>query len=260
MGTTLTAPSEDTRTTPLQVAAANLLADMSDEQFDLALKRVAVVAKRQVAIMDSVLERGVHYGNPLSKDGKPVFKNDILFIAGAEHLVDLFRCQWGVDEQADTEEVSEGYVRVTIRRVLYDGRGRFMARGEGTCTSHEKRFRSVYGAGFIWKDAREVLHDIRAHATKRCKVTTTLDAFGLRGYIGQEEGEDDDKARRDERVINKWTDAERKLCYEHATAKGITREQFGELVQQTLGRGTVGTGKDVERVLAAIKTWEAPKA
>lgn len=253
--TSVAQPIKNVPPAELLESTSHFLADMSDKEFDLALQRMQKTMVRQRAIMDTVLIEGTHYGNPLDRNANPVFKNDILYQAGADHLVETFHCQWGIHEQGDVEEVSAEYVRVTVRRILYDIRGRIMARGEGTCTSHEKRFRPNYGdkSGFTWRDAREVLHDIRAIATKRCRVTTVIEGFGLRGFIGQEEGDDDEK--KGGKPLEPWTEAERKNVFKEASAVGMDREDLKALAFKLFGRTNVGTGKEVADIITAIKKW-----
>lgn len=235
--------------------ASTALAEMTDEEFELALGRVKKSIERQRRVMEEVLIEGVHYGNPRTDRGSLAFKKPILMLPGVDHLAETFRCTWGVGEQSDVEEVSATYVRVTIHRRLYDLRGNVIAQAEGTCVSHEKRFEKSYkgqSTGWTWgSDPRGALHDIRAMATKRCKVACVLDAFGLRGWLANEDDGAPDQQK--SQPIVPWTREERQAVMGAALAQGITKEELQYIKERLFGDRQVGAEKDAADFLAHVK-------
>lgn len=272
MGTGVMAPATGVATrgpdgvTPdvgLVVQAANLLADLTDQEFDAAVNRMSLVITRQRRIMENVLQEGVHYGNPKDARGNKAFKKDILFQSAADQLTELFRLQWSLGHQPDVEIVTPEFVRVTVHRCLIDMQNRVIATAEGTCTSHEKRF-NAYGGGFTWgKDARSELHVIRLQALKRCRVSAVAEGFGLRAWIGTDEEPRDpnetDTDSGDNKPVIPWTIEEKRAVLDAGAAKGMTRGEAEKLKIATLGSDRpIGSGKDVELMLAAIAAWVRP--
>jgi hypothetical protein len=240
--------------------SASSLGFFTDEEFTEAIERMKKSIERSRVILEMILIPGVHFGNPKDSKGRLAFKKDILYAAGAEELIKTFRCSLRLDpERPDIEVITEDYVAITVFRYLVDLRGRVLARAEGTCTSKDKRFKRFDGKGYTYTDAREPLHDIRAMANKRCKVSLAREGFGLAGFLGSEEtAGHEDETESEERPIAPWSPEEKEQLYAAAAGKGMSREQFAQLTIDTLGRRQIGTGADVKKMVDAIAVWSKP--
>jgi hypothetical protein len=153
-------------------------------------------------------------------------------------------------------ETSE-YVSVTVYRTIVDRSGNEGGRVAASCTTKEKRFKRRDGKGYVFDDAREVLHDCRQMAEKRAEVLLVRGALGLTAFLAAED-EMDEALQQPEKPLVPWSEDEKRRVYAAAADKGIGKRQFATLVQETLGRPTVGTGPDVVAMLAAIAEWKPP--
>lgn len=235
------------------------LADLTDAEFQRGLERLKTVQTRMQLLLATALVEGAHFGNPKDDKGREAFKKPILFQAGAQELRRLMRLN--LSRTRDDQIVStEEYCEAVITLGIYDGTGRFIVERKGACNSREKRFKKFGGGGWIYDDAREVLHVVIAMAEKRAASLCTLEASGATAFLAN--GEEMEEGLADDKPITPWTDEEKKSVYERAGKKSIGRKQFSTLVMETLGRAEVGTGEDVARLFAAIDAYqaEAPKA
>jgi len=162
---------------------AATLATMSDEDFERGIAQLKLQQARMLRLLDEVLVENVHYGNP-----NKAFKNPILMQAGAEELRRLLRL---TTRELDRETVvTAEYCSCQITIGIYGPTGIPLATKQGACTSVEKRFVAKSGKGFIYTDAREVLHQVIAMARKRAEVLATREATGATGFlVGEEEME-----------------------------------------------------------------------
>lgn len=247
---------------PMTDAALMDLGSMSDSDFESALKRATVATKRVKIILDNLLIEGAHYGNP-----KNSFKHPILFGAGAEKLETTFRLAvYAVPPERETVVVpptivdgviaDPGFVSVTVFRGISTMSGVPIGQSSANCNSRERRFRKQ-GSKVQWTydDARETLNDCIAIAEKRAKVRLVRGALGLTEWLATEEEMEAAAAAEDEKSLISWTKDEKDAVYAAAQRKGLRHRAFTELVWNTLGRKDVGTGADVEALLAAIETW-----
>lgn len=232
------------------------LADLSDAEFELGLERLKKVQVRIKRLLETALVEGGHYGNPETGNGRKAFKKPILYKAGAEELRRLMRYslhrvvpdEITVVPPSDAEPL--GYVAVVVELGVYDTVGRKLASKRAACTTKEGRFRTFDGKGWIYKDAREKLHDCLSMAEKRAGSQATSEASGATAFLAN--GEEMEEALDDDRPITPWTDAERAKVREAAQNKGLGRRSFEELVHRTLGRSQIGSGPDVVNILSAI--------
>lgn len=228
------------------------LADLSESEFEAGLQRLETVKARMMRILDVALVKDAHYGNPKDKNGREAFKKPILYQAGAQELRRLMRLN--VSRTKDDEIISTPeYCQAVVTLGIYDSGGRYICERKGACSSVEKRFKRFDGKGWIYDDAREVLHVVVAMAEKRAAGLLTLEASGATAFLANGE-EMQDALAEDEKPISPWSDEEKKQCYAAAAKRGVGRDAFAALVLKTLGRATVGS-EDVPRVLAAIAAW-----
>jgi hypothetical protein len=227
------------------------LADLTDAEFLEGVRRVKLVQSRMQTLLQEVLVQEVHFGNPNN-----AFKKPILLKAGAEELRRLMRL---TVRRAEPDEIvsSAEFVSVVVTLGIYDAVGRLLGTHRAACTTKEKRFKKFNGQGWTFDDAREVLHDCLAMAEKRAASGLTCEVSGATGFFANAEAMaaelDDDK------VITPWTKEEKARVYETASKKKMSRNEIAALVLATLGRAQVGSGDDVDLLIAAIKTWERPK-
>lgn len=234
------------------------LGALTEPEFERALTKLDTRKKRMARILDSYLVPNAHYGNPVTKSGRPVFQKPILYRAGADELGISFGLEV-VTEVDRPDSIVEGpdYCSVTVRRAICDRTGRVIDRTVASCTTKEKRFKKTDGSGYTFEDAREALNDLHAMAEKRAKVRLVVTALGIGAWLAAEE-EMESAIEQDEKPLTPWTDEEKRTVYAAANAKGIGKRAFLAMVQSTLGRDKVGTGADVQQLLAVIATWEKP--
>ncbi len=235
------------------------LGALTESEFELALAKLETRKKRMDRILDSYLVPSAHYGNPVTKSGRPVFNKPILYRAGADELAVTF----GLEVVAEVERqdvIVEGpdYCSVTVRRAICDRAGRLIDRTVASCTTKEKRFKKTDGSGTTFEDARECLNDLHAMAEKRAKVRLVVTALGLGAWLAAEEEMEASLEAQDEKPLTLWSDEEKRRVYDAANAKGMGKKSFLALIVSTLGRDKVGTGADVEQLLAAIAAWHKP--
>lgn len=250
------AEARESRALAVLNARGKDLADLTDAEFEAGLARLETVQHRMQRLLETALVEGAHYGNPKASNGKLAFKKPILYQAGAQELRRLMRLNLSRTKDDQVTSTSE-YVEAIVTLGIYDQGGRFIVERRGTCNSKEKRFKKYDGQGWIYGDAREVLHDVIAMAEKRAAGLCTLEASGATAFLAN--GEEMDAALTDDTPITPWTAEEKKIVYEAAAKKSVGRQAFAELVHKTLGRAQVGTGDDVQLMLAAVKAYEAPK-
>jgi hypothetical protein len=239
-------------------SAETALIEMTEQEFTAALAKVEVRRDRASRLLKSVLVNDVHYGKMKDKHGRDVFKKPILTQAGGEELRNFFGWRPVYVEPFETVVATEEFAMVTVHIGLIDRQGRMLAVRAGSCSSKEKRFKKTDGTGYLFKDAREVMHDLHALADKRALTLATREAAGLTGFLATEsemeralDGTEDE----DDRPLTPWTDAEKRQVYAAAQAKGIGKKGFATLVEVTLGRKEIGTGEDVAKLLAAIASY-----
>jgi len=228
------------------------LADLSDDEFERGLKRLELAQKRAYRILDTVLVENVHYGNP-----KSAFKHKILLQPGAQEVRRLMRLKLSRTRE-DVIISTPEYCEVTVVLGIFDAGGRFIVERRGTCNSKEKTFKAHGGKGWIYEDARELLHTISARAEKRAAGLCTLEASGLTGFLANEDEMEAEMKAEADKPITPWTEAEKKKVYDLCTAKGLGRNRFAKLVMDAIGRPNIGTGHDADLVYEAVKAWEPP--
>jgi len=238
------------------------LGALTESEFEHALAKIETRKKRMDRILESHLVPNAHFGNPVTKGGTPVFAKPILYRAGADELAVTFGLQIIAEvDRPDTIVENSEYCSVTVRRAICDRAGRLIDRTVASCTTKEKRFKKTNGSGYTFEDAREALNDLHAMAEKRAKVRLVVTALGLGAWLAaEEEMEASLDATPDEKPLTPWTDEEKRQVYDAANAKGMGKKTFLALIQSTLGREKVGTGADVQQLLAAIAAWEKPTA
>jgi hypothetical protein len=242
------------RHTAIMNAPGKDLADLTDTEFEDGLRRLRIVQDRMKKIIDTVLIKDVHYGRERDRNGNDVFKKDRLKRAGAEELRRFMR--FTVKDIAPPDvTATEEIVSVTVTCGLFDSYGRQLATWSSNCNTKEKRFRKYDGKGWTYTDPREAMHDCISMARKRCSSHLTEEASGATGFFA--DGDDMHAALEDdEKPMSPWTADEKRIVGEAAAAKGMGRNAFAKLVEDTLGRPKVGTGEDVKLMLAAIARWE----
>lgn len=270
---------EEQRNALVQQDAILDLATMSEDDFNRALDRAGIARKRVERILESVLVPGAHFGNP-ENDGRKAFKHPVLYLAGAEALITMFRLQVYevMEKQRETVIVDPtldaagniadpGFVSVTVCYGIAMGNGTIGGTTIANCNSREKRFRKFSGKEkWTYEDARETLHDCISIAIKRAVVRLVRGALGLTPWLATEEEMDAAAEREKKKLLaDPWTKEDKTRVYAEARKYGIqTTEQFFKLRDHVLGRGEIGTGDDVARLLIAIPTWDvatgAPKA
>lgn len=232
------------------------LAEMTDAEFDLGLVRLKTVQLRMHRVLDTALVDGAHYGNPKDKSGRDAFKKPMLYKAGAEELRRLMKLRLTRTKPDDVIATAE-YVEARVTLGVVDAAGRFLCEKAGACSSKEKRFQK-FGekGGWIYDDAREVLHVVIAMAEKRAGSLVTLEASGATAFLSN--AEEMVESLEEDKPIIPWSDEEKQQCYDLAAKKSVGRKAFAKLVLDTLGRREVGTGDDVKQLLAAIEAFMPP--
>jgi len=241
---------------------AATLATMADEDFERGLTQLKLQQTRMLRIIDEVLVENVHYGNP-----NHAFKNPILMQAGAEELRRLLRLTARELEKELVQTPEYCSARIVIG--IYGPTGVALAVKEGACTSVEKRFVTKDGKGFIYKDAREVLHQVVTMARKRAEVLATREATGATGFlIGQEEIEqalNEAEAAKDPSQ-QPWTQQQRDQIVAGMKAIGVRSQAEARAFQrEALGAERydgveVFTQADAALLLAAIQQKKDAKA
>jgi hypothetical protein len=225
--------------------------DLTDEQFEQALKADKLRQERAAKIVRNRLEEDVHYGIPKDRQGRAVagIRKPFLYQAGAEKLREIYRYSVRQVEPAQVT-ADKDYVAVTVVVGVFDTFGRLLATRAGACNSREKRFQARDG-GWIYRDAREVLHGCLTMAEKRASVLATREATGTSGLFANPE--ELEQAAEEAEHGDPWTEAEKTEVYKAAHRAGITTEAaFAAFVETTLGRRFIGTGGDVQALLAAL--------
>jgi len=266
---------EEQRNTLVQQDAIADLAEMSQDDFEKALARAKTARQRVEHILDHVLVPGAHFGNPEVRGAK-AFKHPILFLAGAEALITMFRLQVGEVHGKERETlivpptldaggkiVDPGFVSITVCLGIRMGNGVDGGSTIANCNSREKRFRKSYGEGkWTYEDARETIHDCISIAIKRAVVRLVRGALGLTPWLATEEEMDAASERDKQKLLSApWTKADKEKVYAAAREVGITTKgKFAEFVQEILGRQEIGTGEDVAALLNAIAKRANPDA
>lgn len=229
------------------------VAAISDEEFEQGLERIRIRQQRMKRILETILVENVHYGNPKTRDGRPIFQRPILLQAGAEELRNLFRLRLRhVHNPAIVETPT--YVSVTVTVAIEDGAGRLSAPRSGNCNTMEKRFERRDGKGYTYTDAREMVHQCLAMAEKRAAAFATKEVTGANAFFSALEEDAmvrhlEEEAETDE----PWTDEQRQTFYREAMKAGLkTREQVQGFVESVIGPGAVGQ-KDVDRLYQALE-------
>ena len=227
------------------------LADLTESEYKEGIRRVKLVQARMQEILAEVLVKDAHFGNP-----KNAFKTPILYKGGAEELRRLMRLT--LRRVAPDEIIAEpDFCSVVVSVGIFDAVGRLLATRRAACTTKEKRFKKFDGAGWTYDDAREMLHNCMAMAEKRAGGLLTCEVSGATAFFSN--GETMEEALEDDKPIKPWTSEEKQIVYAAAAKKRMGRNAIAKLVMDTLGTATVGTGDDVEMLLAAINAWEKPK-
>lgn len=229
------------------------LGALTEVEFDRALAKIETRKVRMNRILESYLVPDAHYGKP------PGIKKPILYRAGADELMVSFGLEIvTLADQPDIIVAEADFVSVTVRRAICDRVGRILDRTTASCSTKEKRFKKSDGTGFVYQDAREALNDCHAMAEKRAKVRLVVTALGMAAWLSTEEEMEASLEAKEEKPLSPWSDEEKKQVYAAANAKGMGKKAFLALIHETLGRDKVGTGADVEQLLAAIAAWEKP--
>lgn len=221
---------------------------ISEKEFTAALAKDKLRQERIEKIVKNRLEEGKHYGKV------PSVQKDFLWQTGAQALRQIFRYTL---RQPDPPVVTveKDLVSVIVTVGVFDALGRLLCTRSGSCNTKEKRFQSKRD-GWIYKDPREQLHNCLAMAEKRAGVLATLEATGASAiFANADELDRVTDPEEDAGALGEpWSEAEKTAVYKAAKAQGIaTLEQFKQFVQDELGRGFVGTGADVQRLLSALE-------
>lgn len=235
------------------------IATISEEEFEQGLQRLELRQKRMQKIIATALIEDVHYGNPKDKNGRGAFKKPMLYQAGAEELMSLWRLTPGM-AQDPILDASEAFVSATVVIAIHDSMGRVLAVRSGTCNTLEKRFKRNDDKGFLYNDAREMLHNVIAMAEKRAISFAVRAATGATAFFAAEEEMDKALAEpEEEEKRTPWTADERKLVQRAAVQMGMkTGPELKTFIVQTLGRPFVATGDDVATLLEALKRRPVP--
>lgn len=257
-------PEMDTqREAATQVMLANRsgfdIANLSEEEFEQGLTKIQTRQKRMARILETVLVKDVHFGNPKTRDGRDVFPKPILYQQGAEELRNLFRLRLRHVDDPKIIETAE-YVSVTVTVAIEDSAGRLSAPRSGNCNTMEKRFERRDGKGYTYKDAREMVHQCLAMAEKRAGTFATKEVTGANAFFATQ---DEDamlqhlaEAETDEPI----TDEQRQKLYADCRAAGIkTKEQLAEFVKGTIGEGEIGQ-KDLAKLYDALERRSGKKS
>lgn len=157
------------------------VANLSEEEFVRGLARIRVRQQRMQRVLDEVLIKDVHYGNPNN-----AFTRPILLKPGAEELRQFFR--FALKHVSEPQRViTPEYVEVVVRLGVYDHTGRLLAERSAACNTREKRFQRRGGNGYTYTDAREALHDCVAMAEKRAGTLLTLEVTGASAFFANRE-------------------------------------------------------------------------
>jgi murein DD-endopeptidase MepM/ murein hydrolase activator NlpD len=242
----------------LQLRAGYDLANLTEQQFEEGLARIAVRDARLEQVIATVLRPDVHYGNPLDRMGKPVFQRRILYKPGAEKLRTFFRYHCA-NMAAPVIEQSKEWVSVTVRRGISDSAGRLLAERTSNCNTLEKRFEKRGGGGYTFTDARQKIHDCLAMAEKRADGLLTLEVTGASAVFYAEEELDRIAAEQQEEndSIPPWTADDKQAVLLAARAAKVKSGQFDRLVMEVLGRRDIHTGADVTKLLTALQAIQA---
>jgi hypothetical protein len=237
------------------------VANLSDRDFELGLERIRIRQQRMQRILKTALVEGVHYGNPKTRDGRPVFPKPILFQAGAEELRNLFRLQLvrvGPPEVVETPD----YVSVTVTMAVQDGAGRVLAPRTGNCNTMEKRFERRDGKGWIYTDAREMVHQCYAMAEKRAGVFATREVTGATGFFAaEEEMEKALEAREAEAAGRQPMRPEDRESFERAAVRaGVPKEQLADFIDSAIGERRDLLRSDIPTLREALRRFKAQRA
>lgn len=240
------------------------LANLTEEEFELGLKRIKTRQIRMDRILKEVLADGVHFGNPLMnpdgpKDGPRVFPKPILLQPGAEELRNLFRLKLRHYHQAQVIE-TPAFCSVTVTLAVEDGAGRLLAPRTANCNTMEKRFEKRNGAGYIYKDAREMLHQCYTMAEKRAGILCTKEVTGANAFFAALDEDAMQQHLAGEAELDEpWTEEQKKKFYTDAGTAGIkTRGELEQLVRRVCP-GAVGQ-KDLPRLYEALEQWKAEQS
>jgi hypothetical protein len=231
------------------------LADLTDVEFENGIKRLKTVQSRMKRILEEALVVDVHYGKESDSRGNPVFKKNRLKKAGAEELRRLMKLRVS-DIAPPVVVMTDELVSVTVTCGIFDSMGRMLCEGQGACNTKEKRFRRFDKKGWIYEDPREEYHNCLAMARKRVAALLTSEASGATGFFADADGME--AAEEEDRPITPWTPDEEKRVIAACQAKGIGRQTYAKLREEALGRVHVGSGADVEKLLAVIAAYTRP--
>lgn len=227
------------------------VAEIDEAEFERGLEKIKLRQRRLQRILDTVLIEGVHYGNPDVGNNRKAFKKPMLYQGGAEELRTFFRLTMKHVEPAETVE-TEAYVSVTVKMGIFDNVGRLVCVRSGNCNTREKRFEKS-GGGYIFRDAREMVHNCLAMAEKRAGTLGTREATGATGFFAAEEEMDKALAQDAEPAMEMATPEARQEMYNLAHAAGFKKAAAWEgLCQEVLGHAFNGSKSDVEKIVAAV--------
>jgi hypothetical protein len=228
------------------------LADLSDDEFEEGLRRVALMHDRVEKAFETVLKEGVHYGNP-EENGQKKFKRPMLYEVGAQVLRGVVRLSVRHMERSPTIEQSGEHVTVVVHMGIFDAVGRLIATRAAACDTTEEFFRTADGAGWLYQDARSEIHRCLTTAEKRCGTLLTKEATGATEFFTNEE---QIPCADEGHELARMTDDEKRTIVAAALARRMNRGQLEKLIVDTLGRLQVGTGAEVKRVLDQVAAWE----
>lgn len=224
---------------------------MEEADFQAGLERIKTRQRRLQAIIDTILVPEVHYQSK-DKDGRQIFEKPHLTIAGSAELRNFFRLVCRPIEPP-TFLATENFVSVSVTVGCFDNAGRLLGSRTGVCNTLERRFQKR-GGGWTYADPREMTHQCTAMAEKRGAKLITAEVTGAVAFFANEDAMDRAMADAEEE-IKPWTEEEKQQVFAAAKKKGLSREEFEDLCEQTLGARPVGTGDDVRRLLKAIDSW-----
>lgn len=230
------------------------LGALTEVEFERGIERLQSRKVRAQRIFENVLVKDVHFGVI------PGTKKPSLLKPGADELCMTFGLEMVYDPaRPDVVVETEEYTSVTLYRAIIDRMNRVLDRTTASCTTKESRFKRQ-GGGWTYTDARADLNTCHAIAEKRAKIRLAVGALGLAPFLGTREEMDKAMAAAQRKPLIPWTEAEKRMVGEAASARGMETEEYVALRNQTLGgRTRAGTGRDVELLLEAIKKWQPPK-
>lgn len=236
------------------------LASLTDEQFDGGLQRIKVVYERAKRVLATVLVPGVHFGNPVDRNGNEAFQRPILYKSGAQELRRFMKLRLHTVDKQIVE--TEDYVSVVLEVVAMDTMGRIVGRSLGACNTREKRFRNRANAGWTYQDAREKLHDCLMMAEKRAGVAATLEASGATGLFADEDllEEAIEDGRTAEQSRPEVTPEQKKEMYRLALKRGFDATSFRNWLERENATGLTVYADQVMALIGILESAAPPAA